>query len=106
MTAECKVPDAAVDVPTEGGCEVSGPFDYEYANGACRESKMRGVMEKERTGPEREGRWTDRQTSGCEEEEEEDETLSYFFRTVYFIGLFSGSKGSACVSPSMRANNS
>lgn len=41
MTAECKVPAAAVDVPTEGGCGVSGPFDYEYANAACHESKAR-----------------------------------------------------------------
>lgn len=42
MTAECKVPAAAVDVPTEGGCGVSGPFDYEYANAACHESKAKG----------------------------------------------------------------
>lgn len=47
MTAECKVPAAAVDVPTEGGCGVSGPFDYEYANAACHESKAR---EKQRGG--------------------------------------------------------
>lgn len=39
MTAECKVPAAAVDIPTEGGCGVSGPFDYEYANSARHESK-------------------------------------------------------------------
>lgn len=41
MTAECKVPAAAIDVPTEGGCGVSGPFDYEYANAACHESNTR-----------------------------------------------------------------
>lgn len=41
MTAECKVRAAAVDVPTEGGCGVSGSFDYEYANAACHESKAR-----------------------------------------------------------------
>lgn len=48
MTAECKVPAAAVDVPTEGGCGVSGPFDYEYANAACHESKARERTERER----------------------------------------------------------
>lgn len=50
MTAECKVPAAAVDVPTEGGCGVSGPFDYEYANAACHESKAmeRTEQKKER----------------------------------------------------------
>lgn len=65
MTAECKVPAAAVDVPTEGGCGVSGPFDYEYANGARHESKAREsergreVSEKEK----REGSGlTDRQS--------------------------------------------
>lgn len=47
MTAECKVPAAAVDVPTEGGCGVSGPFDYEYANGARHESKARERAERE-----------------------------------------------------------
>lgn len=46
MTAECKVRAAAVDVPTEGGCGVSGPFDYEYANAACHESKARGETEQ------------------------------------------------------------
>ncbi len=49
MTAECKVPAAAVDVPTEGGCGVSGPFDYEYANAARHESKAsRGKRERAR----------------------------------------------------------
>lgn len=51
MTAECKVPAAAVDVPTEGGCGVSGPFDYEYANAACRESK---ATERQREREQRE----------------------------------------------------
>lgn len=52
MTAECKVPAAAVDVLTEGGCGVSGPFDYEYANAACHESKAR---ERQREGENRAG---------------------------------------------------
>lgn len=39
VTAECKVPAAAVHVPTEGGCGVSGLFDYEYANATRHESK-------------------------------------------------------------------
>lgn len=49
MTAECKVLAAAADIPTEGGCGVSGPFDYEDANAACYESKARGQTERHRT---------------------------------------------------------
>lgn len=88
VTAECKVPAAAVDVPTEGGCGVSGPFDYEYANAACHESKARERTEREKERKEGDG-LKDRQR-GCGEEG--GETLSYFFWmcTVYFIGLFSG----------------
>lgn len=47
MTAECKVPAAAVDVPAEGGCGVSGLFDYEYANATRHESKRNSESARE-----------------------------------------------------------
>lgn len=50
MTAECKVPDADVDIPTEGGCEVSGPFDYEYANCPQKEPETGENRAAERGG--------------------------------------------------------
>ncbi len=61
VTAECKVPAAAVDVPTEGGCGVSGPFDYEYANAARHESKAsRGKRERAREREKGGMQWTER----------------------------------------------
>lgn len=96
MTAECKVPAAAVDVPTEGGCGVSGLFDYEYASATRHESKAkRGDGEEgNREQRKKENALKDSQR-GCKEEG--GETLSYFFSmcTVYFIGLFADSEVNA-----------
>ena len=50
MTAECKVPAAAVDIPTEGGCGVSGLFDYEYAIVTHHESKRDTERARESKG--------------------------------------------------------
>lgn len=80
MTAECKVLAAAVDIPTEGGCGVSGPFDYEDANAACYESKARGQTERDRA--ETEGRQrTERSAGSCG-------SAVLFLLKVLLIGLF------------------
>lgn len=50
MTAECKVPAAAVDNPTEGGSGVSGLFDYEYAGATHHESKSNNKRAGESQG--------------------------------------------------------
>lgn len=78
MTAECKVPAAAVGVPTEGGCGVSGLFDYEYASATRHESKAKerpsGREErKRRRGSEK------RRGDGLKDRQEGGEMLSYFF---------------------------
>lgn len=80
MTAECKVPAAAVDVPTEGGCGVSGPFDYEYANAACHES--RGEKKREGGGGKR------TIDKGLQERGRRSAFIFLLNAFMYFIGFF------------------
>lgn len=96
MTAKCKVPAAAVDVLTEGGCGVSGPFDYEYANGACHESKAQRETQRgrEQSRSRWEGGLKDRQ-GVVAKREVKCFHISFECALCNFIELFSGTRVNA-----------
>lgn len=105
MTAECKVRAAAVDVPTEGGCGVSSPFDYEYANATCHESKARGERQSGTEQRKREG-------SGLKDRQgvvgkREAKCFHTSFECVFHRALFRHwSECSVCLPCSTRTHNS